>query len=127
MARKMLIIAVSLLFLAFLSAAEQLLVSRLTHSALDETQRITEEIRAQRLEAARSRADALDQAWDREARKLELLVDHSSTDEVRYALSRLLAALEGEDRAGALIYAGELEGALEHVHERQALTFENIL
>lgn len=127
MARKMLIIAVSLLFLACLSAAEQLLVSRLTHGALDETQRITEEIRAQRLEAARSRADALDQAWDREARKLELLVDHSSTDEVRYALSRLLAALEGEDRAGALIYAGELEGALEHVHERQALTFENIL
>ena len=127
MARKILIIAVSLLFLACLSAAEQLLVSRLTYSALDETQRITEEIRAQRLEAARSRADALDQAWDREARKLELLVDHSSTDEVRYALSRLLAALEGEDRAGALIYAGELEGALEHVHERQALTFENIL
>ena len=127
MARKILIIAVSLLFLACLSAAEQLLVSRLTYSALDETQRITEEIRAQRLEAARSRADALDQAWDREARKLELLVDHSSTDEVRYALSRLLAALEGEDRAGALIYAGELEGALEHVHERQALPFENIL
>ena len=34
---------------------------------------------------------------------------------------------EGEYFVGDLIYAGELEGALEHVHERQALTFENIL
>lgn len=127
MRRKILIMIVSLLFLTLLSIAEQTLVSRLTHSAIDETRRITEEIRMQRLEEAKGQANALDQKWDREAIRLELLVDHSSTDEVRYALSRLLAALEGEDRAGALIYAGELEGALEHVYERQALTIENIL
>ena len=127
MNRKIAIIAFSLVFLLLLSAAEQVLVSRLTHAALSDTRRITEEIRAHQIGIAMNDAKALDQAWDREARKLELLVDHSSTDEVRYALSRLLAALEGEDRAGALIYAGELEGAIEHVHERQALTPENIL
>ena len=127
MVRKIWIMAVSLAFLILLSVAEQRLVSRLAHAALEDTRHITEEIRAHRLETAMSRAHELDQRWDNEARKLELLVDHSSTDEVRYALSRLIAALEGDDRAGALIYAGELEGAIEHVHERQALTPENIL
>ncbi|MBQ7825032.1 MAG: DUF4363 family protein [Clostridia bacterium] len=127
MSRKILIIVLAFAFLMMLSIIEQRLVSHLAHAALRETAAITDEIRAHQLGSAMKKAHALDQAWDREARKLELLVDHSSTDEVRYALSRLLAALEGEDRASALIYAGELEGAIEHVHERQALTPENIL
>ena len=55
------------------------------------------------------------------------MVDHSSTDEVRYAFSRLIAALEQEDAATAMVYACELEGAIEHVCERQALTLENII
>ena len=53
------------------------------------------------------------------------MVDHGSTDEVRYALSRLLAALESRDKASALIYAGELEGGIEHVYERQEFTLQN--
>ena len=126
MNRKIAIIAFSLVFLLLLSAAEQVLVSRLTHAALSDTRRITEEIRAHQLGIAMNDAKALDQAWDREAKKLELLVDHSSTDEVRYAFSRLIAALEQDDSATAMVYACELEGALEHVYERQMLTVENI-
>lgn len=127
MSRKLLIMAAVLVFLAALSAAEQILVRNATDAAIEKTQTIMADIRASALQAAKEKAHALDKAWDREAKQLELLVDHRSTDEVRYALSRLLAALEGGDRAGALIYAGELEGALEHVMERQALTMENIL
>ena len=37
------------------------------------------------------------------------------------------AALEERDSATAMVYACELEGAIEHVYERQALTLENIL
>ena len=68
----------------------------------------------------------LDRSWDEMAIWLEILVDHRATDEVRYALSRLIAALEEEDTATAMVYASELEGAIEHVYERQALTLENI-
>ena len=127
MSRKMVIMAAVLVFLAALCVAEQLMVSCITDAALIETQGIMTHIRASDLISAIEKAHALDQAWDKQAKRLELLVDHSSTDEVRYALSRLLAALEGEDRAGALISAGELEGAIEHVMERQAFTLENIL
>ena len=38
----------------------------------------------------------------------------------------LLAALEEKDSATAMVYACELEGGIEHVYERQALTLENI-
>ena len=56
-----------------------------------------------------------------------MMVNHESTDEVRYAFSRLIAALDQEDSATAMVYACELEGALEHVYERQMLTVENII
>ena len=56
-----------------------------------------------------------------------MMVDHKSTDDVRYALSRLIGALECGDRTSAMIYAGELEGGIEHVSERQELSVQNIL
>ena len=127
MSRKILIMAVVLILLSGLCAVEQVLTRRITDAALANTQEIMADIRVSQLHTAKQKAHALDEAWDGEAKRLELMVDHSSTDEVRYALSRLLAALESGDRAGALIYAGALEGALEHVMERQALTPENIL
>ena len=46
---------------------------------------------------------------------------------MRYALSRLIGALECSDRTSAMIYAGELEGGIEHVSERQELSVQNIL
>ena len=72
------------------------------------------------------KAQSLDRDWDEQAKMLEILVDHGSTDEVRYALSKLIAALESGDYAAAMVYAGELEGGVEHVHERQAFTLENL-
>ena len=33
----------------------------------------------------------------------------------------------GEDADTAMVYACELEGAIEHVYERQTLTLENII
>ena len=126
MSRKIIIMCVTLAFLAMISAAEQYAVARVTDSALAETGRIIAHIRERRLDDAAEAARGLDQTWDKQAKWLEMLVDHSSTDDVRYALSKLLAALDGGDEAAALIYAGELEGGIEHVYERQALTVENI-
>lgn len=79
------------------------------------------------MDAAKKKSQEMDISWDEQARWLEMIVDHSSTDEVRYAFSRLLAALEENDPATAMVYACELEGAVEHVYERQALTVENII
>ncbi|MBR5287692.1 MAG: DUF4363 family protein [Clostridia bacterium] len=126
MRKKVLTIAAVVLILGLICAAEQNLVTKLTDKALAETKQLTQHIRSGELDTAKEKTHALDEAWDRHAKKLEVLVDHRSTDDVRYALSKLLAALEGKDTAAALIYAGELEGGIEHVYERQALTMENI-
>ncbi|MBR5224465.1 MAG: DUF4363 family protein [Clostridia bacterium] len=126
MRKKLLTIAAVILILAFICTAEQILVYRFAREALKETGELTSLIRTDEIKEAEQKTHALDQAWDEKAKKLEVLVDHRSTDDVRYALSKLLAALESGDRAMAMIYAGELEGGIEHVYERQALTIENI-
>lgn len=127
MSRKIITMAVVLAFLLGLSGIEQWAVRRITDSALMQTHEILSDIRAERFDTAKEKSHALDRAWDEQAKRLEILVDHGSTDDVRYAFSRLIAALEAEDAATAMVYACELEGALEHVYERQALTLENIL
>ncbi len=119
--------AVTLTMLLALSFVEQKAVRSITDDALWQTQDIIEAIRGRQFDAAMQKSHALDRAWDERAKKLETLVNHSSTDEVRYALSRLIAALEEQDAATAMVYACELEGSVEHVAERQAMTLENIL
>ena len=127
MVRKLVTILVCAALLAALAVTEQRLVSHLTDDALEKTQQILVQIGSGELEEALKKARARDQHWDEHTGGLETMVDHSSTDEVRYALSRLIAALEADDRALALIYASELEGGVEHVRERQVLTVQNIL
>ena len=119
--------AASVVLLSVLCVMEQMIVHSLTQMALEQTAGILEDIRAGDISSAKEKAHALDETWDKKAVQLEILIDHSTADDVRYALSRLIAALEGGDRAAALIYAGELEGSIEHVYERQALSVENIL
>ncbi|MGN0775721.1 MAG: DUF4363 family protein [Candidatus Ventricola sp.] len=125
MSRKVITMLVTMALLAALCVIEQVVVHRITSDALEQTKLILADIRADAFAQAQEKAHALDQAWDREASKLEVMVDHGSTDEVRYALSRLLAALESRDKATALIYACELEGGIEHVYERQEFTLQN--
>ena len=127
MSRKIITMVVTTALLAALCIIEQVVVHRITSSALEQTQAILADIRADAFAQAHEKAHTLDQAWDREASRLEVMVDHGSTDEVRYALSRLLAALESRDKAAALIYAGELEGGIEHVYERQEFSLQNTL
>ena len=127
MSRKILTMAVTLSILLIASLLEQTVVLRITNTALNGAQEIIEGIREGELGAATKKAREMDISWDEQAKWLEFMVDHSSTDEVRYAFSRLIAALEQEDAATAMVYACELEGALEHVFERQALTIENVL
>ena len=127
MRRKLIIMLVAVLFLASLSAAEQIFVHRVTEGTMKQTQVLLQYIREEKFAEAIQLAQMLDHAWDKDARMLEIMVDHGSTDDVRYAFSRLIAALEEKDRATAMVYAGELEGSLEHVYERQAVSVENIL
>lgn len=127
MSRKIIIMVVTLTVLLLLSLLEQVMVARITERVLTRTQEVIESIRLGELDAAKKKSQEMDISWDEQARWLEMIVDHSSTDEVRYAFSRLLAALEENDPATAMVYACELEGAVEHVYERQALTVENII
>lgn len=127
MRAKIITMVVCCLLLIGASAAEQIGIRLVTREALEETRAIMADIRAGRLEEAAKKSHALDLAWDEKAKLLELFVDHGAADDVRYALSRLNAALESGDRAGAMIYTGELEGSIEQVYERQALTLENLL
>ena len=127
MSRKIIIMTAALAILLVLSLLEQTIVLRITSRAFENTQVVLEHIRSDELEKAMKKAQEMDVSWDEQAKWLEMMVDHNSTDEVRYAFSRLIAALEQEDAATAMVYACELEGALEHVYERQELTIENII
>ena len=127
MHQKLWTIALSGLLLAALCFAEQHEIHGLTGDALAFVSQIVSDIRGGETDAAMEKARALDRMWDERAGRIEMMVDHGSTDDVRYALSRLLAALEGGDRTAMLIYAGELEGSVEHVFERQAVSWQNLL
>ena len=126
MSRKIIIMAATLSILLILSLLEQTIVLRITNTALENAQTVIGYIRTEDMDEAIKKAQEMDVSWDEQAKWLELMVDHRSTDEVRYAFSRLIAALEQEDSATAMVYACELEGALEHVYERQTLTVENV-
>ena len=123
---KIIIILVVLVLLGVLCTAEQVAVRMVTSQALEQARDIMDLVRADDLSGAIAKARELDKRWDEQASMLELVVDHRSTDDVRFAFSRLIAALEAEDREAALIYAAELEGGIEHVYERQALLPENV-
>ena len=127
MSRKILAMAATLAILILASLLEQTIVLRITNTALSGAKEIIEGIRTGEMKEAAKKAQEMDISWDEQAKWLELMVDHRSTDEVRYAFSRLIAALEQEDAATAMVYACELEGAIEHVYERQTLTLENII
>ena len=127
MCRKLMTILAVALILTALAVVEQRLVTHLTDDALTRISMLLELVREGEMETALQKARELDLHWDEHAGELEVLVDHSSTDEVRYGLSRLIAALEAEDRAAALIYASEVEGGIEHVRERQAFSVQNLL
>ena len=123
---KIAIILVVLALLGALCTAEQISVRMITSSALEQARGIMDLVRADDLGGALEQARRLDKRWDEQASMLELVVDHRSTDDVRFAFSRLIAALEGDDRETAMVYAAELEGGIEHVYERQALLPENV-
>ena len=127
MSRKIIAMAATLSILLLVSLLEQTIVLRITDTALSGAKEIIEGIREGELKEATKKAQEMDVSWDEQAKWLEMMVDHRSTDEVRYAFSRLIAALEQEDAATAMVYACELEGAIEHVYERQTLTLENII
>ena len=127
MRAKVLTVLIVLALLGALCAAEQISVKRATDDALAQTRVILDLLRADVLDEALTRARALDDRWDKQAKLLEIFVNHKATDDVRFAFSRLIAAMEGGDRETAMVYAAELEGGIEHVYERQALMIENIL
>lgn len=124
---KLTIIAAVLLIMGLLCGAEQACVSRATDGTLAGARDVARLLQAGELDGALARARELDARWDEQASLLEMFVNHKATDDVRYAFSRLIAAIEGGDREAALIYAAELDGGVEHVFERQALLIQNVL
>ena len=127
MRKKIITVAATLLLLGLLSMVEQLSVERLTSEAMEKTQEILFLLAQNEPEQGLERARALDAWWDEEAPNAEMIINHAATDDVRFTLSRLVAALEMGDRDGAFVYARELEGGIEHVLERQTLSWQNLL
>ena len=127
MRKKIITMAVTLLLLGLLSTVEQLSVGRLTNDAMARTREILFLLGQNEMERGLERANEMDAWWDEEAPKAELIINHTATDDVRFTLSRLVAALEMGDRDGAFVYARELEGGIEHVLERQTLSWQNLL
>lgn len=127
MRKKMITVAATLLLLGLLSMVEQLSVERLTSEAMEKTQEILFLLARNEPEQGLERARAMDAWWDEEAPNAEMIINHAATDDVRFTLSRLVAALEMGDRDDAFVYANELEGNIEHVLERQELSWQNLL
>ena len=127
MRKKIITVAMTLLLLGLLSAVEQISVGRLTSDAAAKTQEILFLLGQNEMERGLERAREMDAWWDEEAPNAELIINHAATDDVRFTLSRLVAALEMGDRDDAFVYARELEGNIEHVLERQELSWQNLL
>ena len=127
MRKKIITVAATLLLLGLLSMVEQLSVERLTSEAMEKTQEILFLLAQNEPEQGLERARAMDAWWDEEAPNAEMIINHAATDDVRFTLSRLIAALEMGDRDDAVVYARELEGNIEHVLERQELSWQNLL
>lgn len=127
MRKKMITVAATLLLLGLLSMVEQLSVERLTSEAMEKTQEILFLLAQNEPEQGLESARAMDAWWDEEAPNAEMIINHAATDDVRFTLSRLIAALEMGDRDDAFVYANELEGNIEHVLERQELSWQNLL
>lgn len=127
MRKKIITVAATLLLLGLLSMVEQLSVERLTSEAMEKTQEILFLLAQNEPEQELERARAMDAWWDEEAPNAEMIINHAATDDVRFTLSRLVAALEMGDRDDAFVYANELEGNIEHVLERQELSWQNLL
>ena len=127
MRKKIITVAATLLLLGLLSMVEQLSVERLTSEAMEKTQEILFLLAQNEPEQGLERARAMDAWWDEEAPNAEMIINHVATDDVRFTLSRLIAALEMGDRDDAFVYARELEGNIEHVLERQELSWQNLL
>ncbi len=127
MRKKIITVAATLLLLGLLSMVEQLSVERLTSEAMEKTQEILFLLAQNEPEQGLERARAMDAWWDEEAPNAEMIINHAATDDVRFTLSRLVAALEMGDRDDAFVYANELEGNIEHVLERQELSWQNLL
>ena len=83
MRRRVLTILGVMALLAALGLVEHLSVHSLTDEALNRTREILSDVRADALDAALQKARALDQLWDERAVRLEMMVDHKSTDDVR--------------------------------------------
>ena len=127
MRKKIITVAATLLLLGLLSMVEQLSVERLTSEAMEKTQEILFLLAQNEPEQGLERARAMVAWWDEEAPNAEMIINHVATDDVRFTLSRLIAALEMGDRDDAFVYANELEGNIEHVLERQELSWQNLL
>lgn len=127
MRKKIITVAATLLLLGLLSMVEQLSVERLTSEAMEKTQEILFLLAQNEPEQGLESARAMDAWWDEEAPNAEMIINHAATDDVRFTLSRLIAALEMGDRDDAFVYANELEGNIEHVLERQELSWQNLL
>ena len=127
MRKKIITVAATLLLLGLLSMVEQLSVERLTSEAMEKTQEILFLLAQNETEQGLECARAMDAWWDEEAPNAEMIINHAATDDVRFTLSRLIAALEMGDRDDAFVYANELEGNIEHVLERQELSWQNLL
>lgn len=127
MRKKIITVAATLLLLGLLSMVEQLSVERLTSEAMEKTQEILFLLAQNESEQGLECARAMDAWWDEEAPNAEMIINHAATDDVRFTLSRLIAALEMGDRDDAFVYARELEGNIEHVLERQELSWQNLL
>lgn len=127
MRKKIITVAATLLLLGLLSMVEQLSVERLTSEAMEKTQEILFLLAQNEPEQGLEHARAMDAWWDEEAPNAEMIINHAATDDVRFTLSRLIAALEMGDRDDAFVYARELEGDIEHVLERQELSWQNLL
>lgn len=127
MRKKIITVAATLLLLGLLSMVEQFSVERLTSEAMEKTQEILFLLAQNEPEQGLERARAMDAWWDEEAPNAEMIINHAATDDVRFTLSRLIAALEMGDRDDAFVYANELEGNIEHVLERQELSWQNLL
>jgi hypothetical protein len=78
------------------------------------------------MEAAHKTIDELKEHWQQEQHLYQALMEHSESDKISISLEKSLEFAEYKDQTQFVAEAAALNFLLEHIHEIDKLTLENV-
>ncbi len=85
------------------------------------------EIKADRWEEAENHIRELEEAWNRHVDWWSIILNHQEIDNIEFSLARCLEYVASRDKTLSLGQLSELRIMVEHIPDKEAVTWKNIL